>query len=159
MNSAATVCGYLAAIVVGLSCGAMLTGAVVMVPFWRALPANEFLAWFAANAQRMQFFFGPLQVGAILFTIASTVLFGVAHRSGTVVFGVASVLAVAVLLTFPLYFRAANASFVDGSIPLDQVSAELARWAAWQWARTALGLAAFCMAVFAVGVSHEPVSA
>ena len=159
MNGVTTAFGFLAVIVVGLSCGAMLTGAVILVPFWRALPANEFLAWFGANAQRLELFIGPLQVGAILFSIVAAVLFRLSHRSGTLLFTLASVLTVAVLVTFPLYFLAANASFVDGSIPLDQVSAELARWASWQWVRTVIGLAAFLLAVLAIGGSHERVSA
>lgn len=155
LDRAATVCGCIAVMVLGLSCGAMLTGAAVVVPYWRSLPAPDFLAWFAANAQRMQFFFGLLQSGAILFGVASAVLFGIVGRPGRLLFAIATVLAVAVLATYPVYFREANASFVAATIPLDQVAAELARWASWQWVRTTLGLAAFGVATVAVSRSGE----
>ena len=159
MGSASRGVGYIAVILLGLSCGVMLTGAVILVPFWRSLPAGEFLAWFAANAERLHWLAGSLQVGAMLFSILSAVLFAKAHRSGTLLFGVAALLAIAVLATVLLYFHAVNASFVDGSIPLDRVPAELAQWASWQWARMAAGLAAFCLAMIAMGGGGRAVAA
>jgi hypothetical protein len=137
----------------------MLTGAMILVPFFRSIPATEFLTWFAANADRMQLFFGPLQLATIVLTVASAILFGVAHRPGSVMFAIAALLAIAVLVTFPLYFRAANASFATASIPIAQVPAELGRLALWQWTRTAIGLFAFVFAVLAVARSHASVSA
>jgi hypothetical protein len=56
------------------------------------------------------------------------------------------VLAVAVLLFFPLYFQDVNASFASGSIAHDQVGNELTRWNALHWIRTAIGTAAFVAA-------------
>ncbi len=143
MNGLGVTCGALTVIVAGVSCGAMLTGAMVLVPSWRAMPPAEFLAWFAANAGRMQLFFGPLQAATIVLAIASAILFRIGGRPGAISFAIAAMLATAVLATFPLYFRSANASFVSASISLGDVPAELARWSAWQLARTALGLAAF----------------
>ena len=159
MGRVSTGVGYIAVILLGLSCGVMLTGAVILVPFWRSLPAAEFLAWFAANAQHLEWLAGPLQIGAMLFSILSAVLFAMAHRPGTLLFGVAALLAIAVLATFLIYFRAVNASFMDGTIPLDRVPAELAQWASWQWVRMAAGLAAFCLAMIAMGGKSNAVSA
>src|SRR5262245_14485425 len=130
MTKMTNLSGLLAMIVAGLSCGALLTGAKVLVPSWQSMPPAEFLAWFSVNAERMQFFFGPLQVATLLLVNASTILFWREHRRGTVTFGIAAVCAIAVLMTFPLYFRAANAGFVGGTIPVDQVAAELVRWGA-----------------------------
>lgn len=56
------------------------------------------------------------------------------------------VLAVGVLIGFPLYFKAANASFETASIELDQVASELRRWASWHWGRTLLATLAFALA-------------
>ena len=44
----------------GLFVGAMVTEGFVLVPYWRSLPADEFLAWYAANDRRLVAFFGPL---------------------------------------------------------------------------------------------------
>ena len=139
MSNLGSFCGYLAVLVSGASFGTMLTGALVLVPSWRSAPAPEFLSWFAANASRLAIYAGTLQSATIVLSLVCALLF----RS--VASWLAAAFAIAVLATFPLYFRAANASFVAQSIPLDQVADELARWAAWQWARTGLGLAAFAL--------------
>ena len=151
--------GFLAVIVSGVSCGAMLTGAMVMVPFWRSIPAAEFLTWFGANADRMQFYFGLLQVATIILAITSAILFRIGRRPGTVLLSIAAVLAVAVLTAYPLYFRAANASFVATTVPIAEVPAELARWAAWQWVRTVAGLFAFAFTLLGVTKSDASVAA
>ena len=50
------------------------------------------------------------------------------------------------LIPFPLYFQHVNAGFAAGSIGIDQVGEELARWARWHWARTGLAMGAFAAA-------------
>ena len=61
----------------------------------------------------------------------------------------AGVSLVAILVSFPLYFRRSNADFAAGTIALHQVANELRRWARWHWCRTGLALAAFVLAVIA----------
>ncbi len=43
--------------------------------------------------------------------------------------------------------RVSNASFAAGTIPHEALADELTRWAAWQWARTLLQIAAFAAAL------------
>jgi hypothetical protein len=149
LEALATVVGSLAAVALGLSAGAMLAEGAVLVPWWRSMPPEAFLGWYAGNASRLFDFFAPLE-------IASTVLAVVAgasyryHRGGGGLFVVAAVLAVAVLGAFPLYFARVNASFAAGTIEVDRVAGELARWAAWHWSRTAIGIAACGAAVLGV---------
>jgi hypothetical protein len=107
----------------------------------------------------MEFYFGPLQAGTIILTVAGVILFGIGHRAGTALLATAAVLAVAVLATFPMYFRSANASFVAASIPVGEVPAELARWALWQWVRTVLGVLAFIFSMLAVARPDASVAA
>jgi hypothetical protein len=157
VRNATSIFGSSAVIVSGLSSGAMLTTAMVVVPFWRSSAATEFLTWFAANADRMQFYFGPLQVATIVVTVASAILFGRGHRSGTMLLSIAAALAIGVLATYPLYFRSVNASFAAASIPITEVPDELARWASWQWARTVMGSFAFVFSL--LGVTRANASA
>ena len=44
----------------GIFFGAMLTEGLVLVPYWRSLPAEAFYSWYAANDKRLLGFFGPL---------------------------------------------------------------------------------------------------
>ena len=140
-----------AVIALGLSAGAMLAEGAVMVPYWRALAPAAFLQWYAENAARLLAFFGPLEAASAVATLAAAVLYRARRRPGGNLLVLAGVLAVGVLVPFPLYFQDVNASFAAGTIPLEQVGGELARWAAWHWLRTAIGMGAFAAAVVAVG--------
>ena len=135
--------------VLGLAAGAMLAEGAVMVPYWRSLPPAEFLRWYAANARRLLAFYGPLELAALATSVAAAVAWR--RRPGGRLMIAAALLAVAVLVPFPLYFQAVNASFEAGTIAHDAVGAELARWAAWHWMRTASGVAAFVAGALALG--------
>lgn len=147
---AATVIGLLAVVALGLSAGAMLAEGAVLVPYWRSLPPESFLGWYAANASALFDFFAPLEIAGAGLAIAAAALHLYGRRSGRGLFVVSAVLAAAVLAAFPLYFRDVNASFTAGTIALDHVAPELARWAAWHSARTVIGIAAFAASVLAL---------
>jgi hypothetical protein len=142
----ATTIALLAVLALGLAAGAMLAEGGVLVPFWRSLPPDAFLRWYADNASRLFAFFGPLEIASTALAAGAAALHGLSRRPGAGWFAVAAVLGAAVLATFPAYFRDVNASFEAGTIPPDRVAAELERWAAWHWGRTAIGVGAFAAA-------------
>ena len=144
----ATGVGVSAAVALGVAAGAMLAEAGVLVPWWRFLPAEAFLVWYAENASRLLAFYGPLEVVAAALALAAAAVGG--RRAGRPWFVVAAALAVGMLLTFPLYFRRANASFAGGGMAPDEVAEALRRWAGWHWARTCMGLAGCAAAVLGV---------
>jgi hypothetical protein len=146
----ATAVALAAVVALGLSAGAMFTEAAFFAPYWRSLPAEEFLAWFAANAQRLFDFYGPLEIVTTVLVVAAAASSRYRRRAGAAWFAAAAVLSLLVLALFPLYFQAANASFATRSIAAADVAAELARWSNWQWLRTALGIAAFLTALLAI---------
>jgi hypothetical protein len=149
ISSVPTSLAVLAVCMLGLSAGAMLAEGAVLVPYWRSLPPGEFLRWYAANATRLFDFFGPLEIAALATSAVASV--ACRRRAGGRLLVVAALLAVAVLVPFPLYFQAVNASFEAGTIAHDAVGAELARWATWHWVRTAIGVAAFVAGALALG--------
>lgn len=128
----------------------MLAEAGVLVPYWRSLPAADFLSWYRDNAARLVEFFGPLEVAATALTMAAAGLYRTRGRSHASLLVVSALLTVVVLAAYPVYFRAANASFATGTIRLDAVADELARWATWHWVRTAIGVGSFVTALLAI---------
>ena len=82
--------------------------------------------------------------------IIATVLAWMDFLPGQLLFGASTGLTLALLASFPLYFKQANAQFADGGLDLDKVGPELKRWAAWHWARTVLAIVAFSLAVLAM---------
>jgi hypothetical protein len=150
VHHASTLTALAAVIALGLSAGAMLAEGAVLVPYWRSLPADGFLAWYRDNATRLFDLFAPLEIASCALAATAAVLYRVQRREGHARLATAALLAVAVLIAYPLYFQTVNASFAERTIALDQVAAELGRWAAWHWLRTAIGGAAFVAALLAV---------
>ncbi len=149
----ARVSTWLSAIVVvvlGISAGAMLAEGAVLVPYWRSLPAADFLRWFADNEPRLVGFYGPLELIAAAFTMTAAALSAFHRRRGAGLLAVSALFVVGVLALYPIYFRAVNASFVAGTIDVANLPAELVRWGSWQWLRIALGIGALIAAVAAV---------
>ena len=147
VRRAASAVAMLATLVLGLSAGAMTAEGALLVPYWRALPPLEFLAWYRDNAARLFVFFAPLETGAALLAVLAVTFARLAQRPDKRMLLASAVLAAAVLAGFPLYFERVNAAFAAGTIDADRVAPELARWAVRHWARTAIGIAAFLCAL------------
>lgn len=150
MNLFAEVMPFIAAAGLALFIGALLTEAMVLVPMWRSLPPQEFFTLHAAHAHRLYAFFAPLTMGATLFAVVAAITSVATNRPLSWASVVAAVLALLILSTYGLYFRRANASFADASITHEALPAELARWAAWHWFRTMIGLVALASALLAL---------
>ncbi len=149
LEPVATTAALLAVTALGLSAGAMLTEGAVLVPYWRSLPPDSFLSWYAENASLLFDFFGPLEIASAFLAVVAAGLYRFKRRRGSGLLVLSAVLALAVLVAFPLYFQEVNASFAMGAMSPDNVEAELARWASWHWGRTAVGIGAFAAAVLA----------
>ncbi len=134
----------------GVFAGAMLTEALVLLPYWRSLRAAEFLSWYAVHGARLQGFFGPLTWIAGLLSLVAAIVSLWAGDEGKVAATSAALLMLAAVATFFLYFERANGSFASGSIDLAALPAELGRWATWHGARTGLSLAAVGSALLAL---------
>jgi hypothetical protein len=141
----------LATLALGMAAGAMMAEGAVLVPWWRAMPPEAFLRWYAENARRLFDFYGPLEIVSATLTLLAAVV----HRPSRRWFIGAALLSLAVLAAFPIYFRDVNASFESGAIGVDRLPGELGRWAAWHWGRTALGVLAFALALFGVSARER----
>jgi hypothetical protein len=149
MNAISEICTLLATIALGLTAGALLAEALVLVPFWRSVPPTSFLSWYKINARRLYNFFAPLEVSTAALTVSAAILHGLTASTGNGLRYTAAILMVTVLAVFPIYFQRANASFADGSIAVERVAEELCRWGTWHWARTGIAIAAFACALLA----------
>jgi len=145
MRSGVDLVGLLATLVLGLAAGALLAEGAVLIPWWRSLPAEAFLVWYAANTSRLFWFFGMLEAVSAVVVLVAAVL----RRDRF--FVAATLLALAVLAVFPLYFEKVNASFASATIAPADVPTELARYLWWHALRIVLGTAAFTAAL--VGLS------
>ena len=128
----------------------MLTEGCVLVPHWRSLAPTEFFTWYGRNGQRLQAFFGPLTITAAVLALAAAFLSLPAGHLGLWLALLAAGTSLAVVATFFLYFKKANASFTAASLTVDQLPAELVRWARWHWWRTGLSFVALAAAMLSL---------
>jgi hypothetical protein len=134
----------------------MLLIEVVLLPFWRSVPPEEFRRWFTANAPRIRALMVPLGAGAVTVSVASAVSeASVSRRPGpaslTAAAATVGVVAVTVTVNEP-----ANARFTGGALTDAETRDLLGTWARWHHLRVALGIVATVAAASARGGRPQP---
>lgn len=148
MSNFARLLNLLSVIALSLFSGAFLFIALVVVKFWQAVKPDVFLDWMSQHFFRFPVLMVPLNMIALLLTIAA---FGTAWKSQPatrLALGLSSICIFFCTLTFPIYFAGANTEFLDQAIALPQISAAIDRWATWHWVRTGLAISALISASF-----------
>lgn len=140
---------FLALLALGLSAGAMLAEAAILVPYWQSLSADQFFDWYANHAGLLVAFYSPLQIASAVLAVVATGLSALRRRPARP-WALAAVLSLVVIGLFFVYFKDANAGFADRSVAQQDLPAALQTWGAWQWARVAFGTGAFAAAAAAV---------
>jgi hypothetical protein len=131
----------------GVFVGALLAEGALFIPYWRALPAEEFFALHKVYGPRLYRFFAPLTIVATAAAVIAAIACALIDHRGRRPTIVAGILSASMVVLYFLYFKRANARFAAASLNADELSEELARWASWHWARVVIGAAAFAAAL------------
>jgi len=126
--------------------GAMLIIALVIVPFWQATQASEFMDWFSLYSPTIGKLMVPFGPGVLVLAI---IVFFI-DRANKMLWGLTIGLLTANVLYFPIYFLPANAAFAEQTIAVDDVSTELSTWLDFHWHRILFALAALITSILAV---------
>ncbi len=148
MFNFARILNLLSVIALSLFSGAFLFIALIVVKFWQAVEPEVFLSWMNDHFFRFPTLMVPLNMIALILTIAA---FGTAWKSNPtsrLVLGLSSLCIFFCTLTFPIYFAGANAEFLSRAIALPQIANAIDTWATWHWVRTGLALWALIFASF-----------
>ena len=132
----------------GIFLGAMLTEGLVLVPYWRSLPAEAFYSWYEPR-QAPSRLLRPTHVACCAIGSGCGGYLLVDDTPWRWYAVAAAACALVVVSMFFVYFERANASFSLGKMPANELRVELDRWAAWHWMRSGLSLAALTAAVLA----------
>lgn len=133
--------------ILGVFLGAQIAEAYLLVPYWKALPADEFFELHKVYGSKIHQFFAPLTITATLLPLI-TVVYGIAnHFHDPLLLGLMGISTIAFFSTYFLYFEKANNSFVDRALCDEELSLELDRWGAWHWGRIFFELIAFVCAL------------
>ena len=133
-------------IALGVFAGALLTEAMILVPYWRKMAPDDFFRLHSEMGPSLFRYFAPLTMVTVFLAIAAAgaSLIGPALSVSRIAAGGGAALT---LLIFFLYFKDANQSFADRSLANEELKPELARWAAWHGFRTVIMITAFAASV------------
>lgn len=145
----------LAVVLLGVTAGAMLAEAAILVPYWQSLAPAEFFDWYSANASRLVDFYSPLEIASAVVAFVCALTYSLQSRPGARLWWVAAVLSTVVIVMFFVYFKDANAGFSNRTIVENSLGEALATWGRWQWARVGIGCAAFVASVLAIRAVHH----
>lgn len=134
----------------GLLTGAMLLIGISIVGFWKSLTPSEFVSWFGSHSSRLGVIMIPLGATTVLVSLAAAAVSWRSRQGQRRWAVIAALCALCVMISYPIFFAGANASFSAGGLSDSAVRALLDRWAVWHWGRTFLGMAGFVAAVLAL---------
>lgn len=124
-------------ILVGLLAASLLTEGMVLVPFWRGLPAAKFYKLHGSGGPKLFRYFAPLTALTVVSSIALAIFDG---RPSTWI--TASLCSLA-LASFFLFFRTTNKRLAAHDYSDQELSITLRKWSNWHHARTILMILAF----------------
>ena len=139
----------LSAVLAGLLTGGMVLIDVVLLPFWRGVPPEQFRTWFASHSDRIRTVMIPLGAGAAAMNAASAVVqTAKGPRAGAASMAAAAaagVVAITITVNEPI-----NHQFTAGQLTDAETASLLDRWARWHRLRVVLGVLATLGAAFAL---------
>jgi hypothetical protein len=121
----------LGVLLLGVTAGAMLAEASVLVPYWQSLDPADFFDWYAANASLLVDFYSPLEIASAVVALVCAALYSAQSRPGARLWWASAVLALLVIATFFVFFKDANAAFSERAVAVDSLRASLETWGSW----------------------------
>lgn len=135
--------------ILGLFAGSLLTEALLLVPFFRALRFEEFNRLHHEFGPRLYRYYAPLTISATVLPIVSAAATTLADAQHWMITCAPAALALMILATYLLYFRDANRAFAEKRLDAPALAKELARWAGVHNFRTVLAIGAFLISLVA----------
>ncbi|MFM9862596.1 MAG: anthrone oxygenase family protein [Micropepsaceae bacterium] len=147
----------LTATILGLFAGSLLTEALLLVPYFRSLSFADFNRLHHDFGPRLYRYYAPLTIAATVLPLVSAAILWLDRPNGSLYAWAAALLALAIVSTYALYFRAANQAFAEKRLGEEALKTELTRWATVHNVRTTLAIAAFVLATLAaIKISGAP---
>ncbi len=145
----------IATVLLGLLAGALLLLAMGLVPYWQALEPASFVSIFRDNSGHIASFMMPLGFSATGITWVALGLAIWKKMPSKNWLIAASICALCMLATFPIYFSGANAALADGAVPATELANALSQWQLVHWVRTLAATAGCICALKAVQASAD----
>jgi len=127
----------------GIFLGAQIAEAVLFVPYWKTLSADDFFEQHKIQGKKMHRFFAPLTTLATVLPLSTVVYTLMNQPKEPIIIGLMGISTILFFSSYFLYFKKANTSFAERSITNEELPFELVKWGNWHWGRIFFEFIAF----------------
>lgn len=118
--------------------GSQLAEAILLVPYWKSLSANEFYSYYEQYGPLIGQFYTVLTLVAALIPISISIYCKRINSSAFKFALISSFFAILFIACFYIYFKGANELFYQASLSDVGLKNELVTWGQWHWGRIVL---------------------
>jgi hypothetical protein len=127
----------------GVFFGTQLAEAALIVPYWKALSADDFFELYKTYGKKLHQFYAPLTIAATILPIATLACNFFSKSKIDLLMWLMVAFSILFFATFFLYFKDANISFTERTISNEALLQELIKWEKWHWGRVVCEASAF----------------
>jgi hypothetical protein len=142
--------------VLGIFFGTQLTEAVLIVPYWQDMSADEFFVLYKTYGKQIQQFYTPLTIVATILPIVTLIFSIIRNLRISIEMWMMSIFTILFFSTFFIYFKEANNSFMERTISNEALPKELLTWSYWHWGRVVCESFAFIFGIILTLRLREP---
>ena len=129
--------------ILGVFIGTQFAEAMLIVPYWKELSADDFFAFYKTYGKNLHQFYAPLTIAATILPIATCVSSLFRKTKTDLLMWLMTLFSILFFSTFFLYFKKANLSFTERTISNEALAQELIKWGKWHWGRVVCEAVAF----------------
>ena len=129
--------------ILGIFIGTQFAEAMLIVPYWKELSADDFFAFYKTYGKNLHQFYAPLTIAATILPIATCVSSLFRKTKTDLLMWLMTLFSILFFSTFFLYFKKANLSFTERTISNEALAQELIKWGKWHWGRVVCEAVAF----------------
>ena len=127
----------------GIFLGSQITEAILFVPYWKALKADDFFKFYRKYGRIIHLFFAPITILATVTPLITVGYYTINQTENKILFGIMGLTTLAFFSTYYLYFKKANKRFTERDLSNEELPQELKRWGNWHWGRICFEFIAF----------------
>jgi hypothetical protein len=118
--------------------GSQITEAVLLVPYWQSLSADEFYTYYQKFGPSINRFYTVLTIIALVIPIGLSTYYYRSKSPGFRFSLMSSLFAILFVACFYIYFKGTNELFYQSVFDQADLQRELINWSRWHWGRIVL---------------------
>lgn len=132
----------------GIFFGTQLTEAILFVPYWKNLSADDFFTLHKIYGKKLHLFYAPLTIIAAILPVVTLIYSLISNAKTDFLLWTMSLFTILFFSSYYLYFKEANTAFANRLISNETLPLELIKWGNWHWGRVICEAIAFTSGLF-----------